>query len=1119
MNIVKFFRNTYNGPEYIVDVDGNLKRMKILDKKSIGSFLELSNYFNLVNYISTFLKPERYEIETEKAVLYFSYSGEESVKLEDLSLDLKKELSVLLLNLVQEIYHIPNLYFPVFSVDDILIKGNSFVIQPPIWTKKKEIPDSKENLFIAPEFIKKKEINEKSSIYVIGKVIEKLGIYELKRIVEEMVVEDFTKRSVHFAMPSVFKSFLELNFVVPTIQRPELNELMNVLNLRESVFIGVVGEQRMGKTTLLNLLQERLVSEGKLVIRATGIAQFVLQLLQIAAGKADEDILSQIENIINNGGKVDTLVPLVGSVIDDLEQLFVLVDDYQEKFDNFKVFLKELFSLNFKVKHKVVAFSTEKFSDFDKVIYLKPFSKGQIEELLTKTFFNLERKEVFSDFLYKVSNGYPGILVEVLRTLVEKGLLRKNVEKDSWECELEKLGDFDFENIFDVFDGLNKEYFEKLKYLSVLGQKFTDDEIELLEGVIGWSFSDIIKVAENKGILYREYSNLRFTLRQYWERLYDTVENKKQLHKKLICQYLKLDFFGVYQKVAWHFRMIGDERKALIYYLKSIKRGLEKYYSPNILREMIAEAEKLLPKNKYLYSLIRYKVEIYYRVFREIDFEIPDKKIFEYWKIAAKYVNQKNKEVVEFFEKDKDRLKGFGKFGTYRRVLLYYYALFNLRMYEKIDILTLEKISKIPEVESKFVLELKVRALILLGSIISNRDRVLAEHYYEEAKTIAKEKGLFHFLPTIYNNLSINIGNLVIANQLYDKAIYYSEIIGLTNLSITSKINKIQSMLYMGDINKFFVELLKLRRILELKDLKFELAETYKLEALYHVYNREFEDGLKDIMVARNILEKLQLGSSYLRLLFLLYVFTEKINYVRNMYNENKDARDLKDWGFSYFVKLVFAENDEDFRKIWEEYRDSEVFLWREEIFAIFGEKIAKVDPEGFFEQLRFFEKNYATQGLKLSLAMLYEGFAKYYKTLGKDYRYGLYISKAYSLYREMGFENYVEILEKKEIFKMNPYFKKSLDLTKVYDNKNLSKELRDYFSKTSFAMGILEELKAIEEIEEPQNIVNYFASKILQILPVNGIEIFVKDVQIGQDFKFSSVENVERRDLIEKTL
>ncbi|OOC46374.1 GGDEF domain-containing protein [Thermosipho sp. 1223] len=1117
MKILKFFRKTYNGEEYIIEEEGNIKRMKVIDKDLVGNFMEFSNYLSLLNYVMVFLKPERYEIENEKVVLYFAYNNEQPVEIENLSLSSKRALFLILLNLLQEIYHIPNLFFPIFSVDDILLQENTFVVQPPIWLSRNMVPEIKDRVFVAPEFLKKQQIVEKSTVYVIGKFLEKLNLEnaEINKVIKEMVSEDVTKRNFHFGMPSVYKSFLEMNFVVPTIQRPELDVILKVVDYPER-FIGVVGEQRMGKTTLINILQDRFMVEGKNVIRANNIKQFGLQLLQLAADKGSENVLSEISDIIKNGGKVDTLVPLVGSVMEEFDQIIILVDDYQEKFDNFKVFLKELSKLSFSGNHKIVAFSTEKFEDFEKVITLNPFSVEKVRELVEKSFGKIEKLDILVDFLHKVSSGLPGILVEVLGSLVEKKILRRDIEKNCWICDFERLENFSFENIFDVLSTLNAKDVYSLRCLSVLGQKFTVEEIKLLEKILNKDFSKIIELSEKKGILYREYSIWRFTLKQYWQKLYSQAERKKEIHQKLICECLKFDFFGVYQKVAWHFKMLGEERKAVIFYLKAIRRGLEKYYSPNILLKMISEAEDLA-SGKILYSLIRFKIEVYYRTFKKINFEVSDKEIFLYWRMAAKFVNQKNREIVEFFEENKEKLQGFGKIGTYRRILLYYSALYNLGLYDKIDISVLKEISSIKDVDSKFVMDLKIRALILLGNLLSRRDNLSSDYFYNTAEMIAKEKELYHFLPTIYNNKSFNIGNFVILRQLFDKSIYYSEKVGLTNLSIVSKINKIYTMLYIGNIREFFMELSRLRKIIKLKNMDYELAETYKLEVLYHIYNREFEEGYKDLMIINKISQKFETSDSYLKSLFMLYIFTGKVELARALYEEHKNEKSFLEWGFNYFVELSLATDEGKFKRVWDEYKDSNVFLWREEIFSLFGEKIAKVDPEGFFEQLRFFEKDYASQDLKLSLALLYEGFAKYYKVLGKSYRYSLYISKAYSLYREIGLENYVRILEKNESAGINSYLKKGQNISDMLQRQNISKGLKDYFFKSNFALEILEELKAIEEIEEPQNIINYFASKIIQILPVNEVVIYVEDRQIEEKFEFSNTDDILKDDMLKE--
>lgn len=1113
MKIVKFFRKTYNGDEFLIEEDGKLKRIKKINKEIISNFRDFSIFLNLISYVDEFLKPERFFVEEDFYTVVFPYYGENEINIEKLSVDSKDLIAYKMLNIAQQVFHIPTLSFPVFSYDDILLNENDVIIQPPIWLSKNIVPPKNFRTFVAPEFEKEFKFSDRSVVYVFGKALEGLDLENefFRSIIPNMVKEELNERTIHFVAPSLYQTFVNDEFVIPIIERPELYKILELVNEKSYKFIGVVGDQRLGKTTLLNMLQDRLQMEGKIVLRPTSITQLVNQLLQVAAGKVADEVLEELFNMIKNGGKIDVIVPLVGEVMDSIGDLFILVDDYQEKFDNFKAFLKELILLNFVNKHQIIAFSTEVFDEFEFIIDVNKFSKDDIKKILKKSFVKINGIDILTDFLFKISSGYPGILVEVLKLLVEKRILVKNIEKRVWECDFDRLSYTNIDQVYDISQNLDEDLFLKAKNIAILGQKFTDEELELLEEVCDISFQNLVKLLEGKGILYREYNVWRFTLRQYWEKFYEKIDDKEHMHKKLIEKYSKITFFGVYQKIAWHYKMLNQESKAIIYYIKSIRRGLEEYYSPNLLLYLISETEKLIPKDKILYTLLRFKLEVYRRVFKEVDFEIPDENIFEYLKILKMQINFQYDALKKYFEEDKERLNGYGLVGSYWRKLLYYQTLYVLEEYEKIDLEVLQKISDIPCTTS-FVCSLKIGALLLLGNFYSQRNRLLSDFYFEKAKNIAKKNKIYHLLSIVYKDLSFNTSNMIIADNLLDKSIQYAEKAGLSNIAILSTLDKIRIMLYMGQIDKFFIELNKVRKIAKLRNLKPELASTYSLEVLYHIYNREFEEGYNDLQNFKRILDTVSIRGRYLRTLIMLYLFSERFTEAKKIYENVKDKSVFRQYGFDYFLKLAFAKSLDEFEMVWKEYRDSEIFLWREEIYALLGDKIAEVDPDGFFEQLNFLEREYSSQGLKLSLALLYEGYAKYYKVIGKSYKHQIYMSKVYSLYKEMGFKNYLKIIEKKNDF-LKPFFEKSLNISKFIDSENISKSLKGYFEKANLSINLLEELKAIEEIEDPQNLLNYFAGKIVQYLPVTDVYIFVEDRQIEKKYKFSNTDDILQED------
>lgn len=65
------------------------------------------------------------------------------------------------------------------------------------------------------------------------------------------------------------------------------------------------------------------------------------------------------------------------------------------------------------------------------------------------------------------------------------------------------------------------------------------------------------------------------------------------------------------------------------------------------------------------------------------------------------------------------------------------------------------------------------------------------------------------------------------------------------------------------------------------------------------------------------------------------------------MFEKNKNKDFIKTLDFDLFVELVLAD-DEDIEEKWERFKNSSTFLWREEAYALIGEKIARIDPNSF---------------------------------------------------------------------------------------------------------------------------------------------------------------------------
>lgn len=1117
MKILKTLRKTYCGDEYLIkDEDGNLKRLKTIDKNFCVPEDELIMNIETFKIFDDVLLPETYSYK-EKLELIYPYEEEDEIDLEKLDSFSRDNLSYKLLEFSRKLYQIYNYSLPFLSFKDILVKrDNDFKILVPIFLNFEKLDINNEDLIFAPEFKIDRTAKPESVFYVVGQLILKINpSKEIKDKINDLIIEDVNQRIFNFDLPYSPEIFVKEKIFVPIIYRQENDLVLEYAKDKEVKMLGIIGAQRTGKTTFLDFVQSYLNKNDFFVVRSTTPESIILNLLRIykKSKNFDKEIYDSLFKCIQHENcKIDNVVSLIAKIINSLKNVVIIVDNYNETPENFKTLLLNLISLRFKSRFLIISASTQKFSVYDEVIELKPFDKNKTNIMMENMLGTIENKNDLLDFILKFGNGIPGIIVEIIRIFIEKGILVKNKYDNIsafWTFKKEKIVNLEFDHIFDVFSDFEETVLEKMKILSILGEKFTVLDIKMLENSIKENFEGTLKILRRKGVIYKEYQTYRFTMRKYWEKLYYSLdeERRKSFHLKLInVPYDGINEEEILIRKAWHFKMMGEYIKSVVIYLRLIRKGLIEYFSPSYLLNLINEVESLLPENRISYSVARFKAELYFRLNKKVDFDLPNKKIFEYWKIALKYIDMKNDEVINYFESDKSRLKGYGCIGTYRRVLLYYYSLYNKGQIKKIKIKNLKEIVNKINFDSYFTNDVKVRAIILLSILVSNRDVNLAKEYLDSAKKLAKKHKLFHLLPAIYSELADLTENTILASSYYEKSIKASYECSLPDLSINAQLNKIRLLLYMGETRQFFEQLYNLREELELKNLNLHLANTYILESFYYAYDRNFKKGFEAIKMAKKIQEGLQIGKTYIRALLLLYLFCDKNKEAKDLFEKNKNKDFIKTLDFDLFVELVLAD-DEDIEEKWERFKNSSTFLWREEAYALIGEKIARIDPNSFFEHLKSFESDYATQNLKLSLTLVYEGFSKYYEVMKKEFRFRSYLSKAFNLYIDLDFKNYVEIL-KKEFHFLSEKNKEIVLFNEILNRRFVSQTFRKIVEKYNYAMKILEELKAIEVYEEPYNVLHYFAGKIYEIVSVNEVAFYLYDESIEREFNFSTLED-----------
>ncbi|MFN6991525.1 MAG: diguanylate cyclase, partial [Fervidobacterium sp.] len=671
--------------------------------------------------------------------------------------------------------------------------------------------------------------------------------------------------------------------------------------------------------------------------------------------------------------------------------------------------------------------------------------------------------------LTNASNGLPGLIVEYLRYLYEKDILA--FQKNKVRIDIDALENVD---AIDLFDEKLTQFNEQTSelYVAVLGQKFSTTELKILENELGKSID--VNYMISTGIIYKEYDKYRFTLKHYWEILYSKVpiETREELHEKLSKK--STDAF----KKAWHLEMMGRNTSAAIVYLRYVKELLDYYSSPSLVKAIIEKVKKIVG-DRILYTLIKYEEELYIRTedFKLLEeLQIPDGRLFAYL-LAKKYFYLfRDRESIEILEKYPERYTNLQTVGQIRRRLLYLRAEYEVAKRRKDYVnRALVLISELRE-DNPIHADIITDAYIFISRVLSDSPHRSAQ-YLKKAEKLSLDFNFAHKLPTIYNNLATETSNANIAIAFFQKAVDIANNIGLPARGYMARLNMLYHALYAGKINEFVTGIAKIRQRIQMLGLIQELQFSHTLEAYHHAYNFEIEEALEHISLAESI-RNVALDAER-TVVFLITLNFEKFYEMIN----KTDLSDIDDDTKKIFEMLKHI-NDEDFAIEWEKYINGGGRALREEICAILGEKLAKLNPEGFRHELEYLENKFMLDGSLLSLAMVYEGYGHYYKQFGKMYKANVYYSKAITLYKDMGMENRARVLSQIYNVKVVQIDEKSLE-----DTRNLS-------------VDILTSLKVIDPKTDPQLLLDYFVSKILTVFPVKNVHFRIHDLVLEKVYE-----------------
>jgi len=751
----------------------------------------------------------------------------------------------------------------------------------------------------------------------------------------------FSKKKTPQATEEVCRRFLKIHGIEPhledrefsfeskEIRIPYIHRKEEILIKRDieaaqkfPLFILITGEQRVGKTKLASVLVDELREEGYLIHQISS-----LEDLRVWYDASDElDLLTKF---------------------DDGQKKVILIDDLLEGSDLLS-FLEEFFGLTTSTRIIVLTTSTKVFRFFHRVYRLPPFTLEETQIFLERAFGKTSEDQV--KLMHSLSKGLPGYMVELLK-FFNKSNLR--------------------DNIVGIFKPLLRELDSvEIRELSVLGQKFTGSELNVLEKITGKDYHDTLMSAYDSGVITTEEGLYRFTLREFWKYYYNKLSEikKKELHEKL--------FENLPDDLAIkHALSLEDPKLRFFYVLRYVRKHFWDYEKTRSLIEYLKRLEESFKKSYYSIESLKMKL-----VFR-IDPLGTEKENFHFRRFKT------------LGEADINSILQKGS--------LSYYDLYNLvvlsrscrRAGKKVpqEILNIIKRElKEKDFSTKERLYLKAHLLYELFSLTEDRETL------KDMMNIASSEGFLDLQVMGYRALGLLSRTRAMSNYYFNHSLELSRKID-PSLSIVDESNLTWSLLYEGKITNFFVQLERLRKQARLFENAPILSYTYFLEGLYHIHRKDFQKAEEVFRTELELEEKHGIERRALRGLVINYLFSGDIESAKRLLE--KDEPEFDRFGFDFFKRMVLAKDDSEFLKIWKERLETPQKFFNEEIAYVFAEKLAKLDPEGFEEFLLELERENVENSSNLTLALVYETFYKFYSTLRETFKAKRYLRKAIFVY------------------------------------------------------------------------------------------------------------------------
>ncbi|KAF2961733.1 diguanylate cyclase [Fervidobacterium sp. 2310opik-2] len=930
-----------------------------------------------------------------------------------------QSLRDLIYSLMFYIYGVKNGVFPslgYYSLDDIFVyAGQIFFLPPTVYSWDfiyKVLDKSGRSLFVAPEFLEKGTTNFQSTLYVCGKIIE---YFDHKKkynfITQELVKEIPEDRKFYDGWLKEFGLFDN-----EEIEEFSKEMFEKIKNSKEKFNIIRLKSARWMElnAVLFNLNKKVSILENSAMVFVkndfTNVPRQLVAKYKERIHVSDYDLF--LRTLYDNV-KFNSIVPVIISTLNSFDNIFIFMDDL----DNSDYFVRSF-----------VSYLSE--SNFSSKICI----------------FSKESK--FANFTFEIPKS---IEIKI--------------------CEKTPIS--------------NELFPEDFKYLSILGENFSRNDVRNFEEVLKMNFEEKIKYGLREGIIESDDVNYRFS-NEHWKQLYESIdfEERVAIHSKLAKLYLNLDNpYRDILKSGFHYMLAGKDISAAVIYLRFIRKNLDTYvFSTERMKDIFSKIYYILKRYNRLdsYAFHSLRLKFQYQSFEDLPFEepLPENEKFLHLKLLEKYINNKEREVIEDFPKLFEKLQvkseyNFEDFKLLSAYLIYNYSYY--RVYDKLENIEEFKniANNINEKNEKWA-TLKAEYLLLMANSVSYKDRKEAKVRLEQATKIATHYNKKYLLIQAYNTFGILNDATSLSIDNFRKAIQISNEIGYMKRKFIPTINLLRALLYFGYIEEMRDKIDEFGKYKLIINNPSDLAFYYRILSFLPLYEQKYEEAKEILNKSLEIESNFGLQKSSLRAIILNELICSNYDNARKIIIENKEDPAIKTRAFEYLVNMVLAENDDEFKKIWIEYKNSPYTLLREEILYIFAEKIAEVDLDGFLKEINKWESEYTTGDVKLSLFYILLAKHKYIKTIGNYVRLSQLTSELCTLANDIKIDH--PIL------------------------KECTGEKADKFH------GLLHIFKRIDMRITIEQFVNLFAAEIHRLFNAEKLFLNVNDELIGISYNISNI-------------